>query len=155
MLEIFLKIYFAYLWYYTCSFSSVVLQLDLLQVQTESFNWAADLQRNGPVQAKRHPRQACLNEQPSWRRCCQTQLQIPGTSQPRLPTGGRGWRHRQELLIKNSSLFIMIYACLTEPGTEKRGVENSFISAHCVYVCESYVYAALCLCGLGWQVGDS
>ena len=35
----------------------------------------------------------------------------------------------------------MIYACFTEPGTEKRGEENSFISAYCAYVC-----MCVCLC---------
>lgn len=35
----------------------------------------------------------------------------------------------------------MIYACFTEPGTEKRGEENSFISAYC-----AYVWMCVCLC---------
>lgn len=35
----------------------------------------------------------------------------------------------------------MIYACFTEPGTEKRGEENSFISAYC-----AYVRLCVCLC---------
>ena len=50
----------------------------------------------------------------------------------------------------------MIYACFTEPGTEKRGEENSFISAYCVYVCGYCAYAYLCtlsVCVCVWLAG--
>lgn len=43
----------------------------------------------------------------------------------------------------------MIYACFSEPGTKKRGKENSFISAYCVYVCVGtmpMLVCALCVC---------
>lgn len=59
---------------------------------------------------------------------------IPGTSQCPPPQEAGAEDTGRELLIKNSSLFIMIYACFTEPGSKRRGVENSFISAHCVWV---------------------
>lgn len=45
----------------------------------------------------------------------------------------------------------MIYACFTEPGTKKRGEENGFISAYCVYVCGYYASACVCVCG--WLAG--
>lgn len=62
----------------------------------------------------------------------------------------------------------MIYACFSEPGTKKRGKENSFISAYCVYVCVGTMpmlvcalcvcvraYVWMCACVASWQVGDS
>lgn len=40
----------------------------------------------------------------------------------------------------------MIYACFTEPGMEKRGEENSFISAYCAFVCMPMPVCVLRVC---------